>query len=54
MKAIVLSAGPVREVREALEGLGYEPAEIRAVIANLPVDAPVEELLRKSLRELGR
>ena len=44
----------VAEVREALEGLGYQAAEIRAVIGTLPTDAPVEELLRMSLQELGR
>ena len=44
----------VAEVREALEGLGYQAAEIRAVIGMLPTDAPVEELLRMSLQELGR
>ena len=44
----------VAEVREALEGLGYQAAEIRAVIGTLPPDASVEELLRLSLQELGR
>ncbi len=53
-ESVAPGSGPVREVREALEGLGYQPAEIRSVIANLPVDATVEELLRTSLRELGR
>ncbi len=48
------AGGSFSEVREALEGLGYQSAEIRSVVAGLPVDLPVEELLRLSLRELGR
>jgi hypothetical protein len=41
-------------VREALVGLGYAPEEIRGTLADMPVDLPVEELLRRSLRELGK
>jgi len=48
------SSSALVEVREALEGLGYQSAEIRAVVGGLPTDAPVEELLRLSLQELGR
>ncbi len=48
------AGGSFSEVREALEGLGYQSAEIRSVVAGLPLDLPVEELLRLSLRELGR
>lgn len=42
------------EVREALEGLGYQSAEIREVLASLPADEPLEGLLRMALQELGR
>ena len=51
-----LPAGPgsIAEVREALEGLGYQPAEIRDVLAGLPPDEPAEGLLRQALQELGR
>jgi Holliday junction DNA helicase RuvA len=42
------------EVREALEGLGYQPAEIREVMRNLDPALPVEDLLRLALQELGR
>jgi Holliday junction DNA helicase RuvA len=47
-------SGPLAEVREALAGLGYGPEEIRGTLADLPADLPVEELLKRSLRELGR
>lgn len=41
------------EVRDALVGLGYAPEEIREVVAALPDDEPVEELLRRALRRLS-
>lgn len=41
------------EVRSALVGLGYEADEVRDIIASLPDDEPVEELLRKALRQLA-
>jgi holliday junction DNA helicase RuvA len=40
-------------VREALAGLGYAPEEIRDVMARLPDDGSVEELLREALRTLA-
>jgi Holliday junction DNA helicase RuvA len=49
-----MSGSAVAEVREALEGLGYQAGEIRAVLGTLPLDLPVDELLRLSLQELGR
>jgi Holliday junction DNA helicase RuvA len=52
--AIFGGGSPLGDVREALEGLGYQAAEIRDVLADLPDDAPVEELLRLSLRALDR
>lgn len=48
------ATGPLAEVREALEGLGYGPDEIRGALADMPLDLPVEELLKRSLQELGR
>lgn len=42
------------EVREALEGLGYQPAEIREVMRDLDSTLPVEDLLRLALQDLGR
>ncbi len=42
------------EVRAALAGLGYGSDEIREVMRELPVDLSLEELLRLSLRELGK
>lgn len=41
-----------RELRAALEALGYGPDEIRAVLPRLPPEGPVEDLLRAALREL--
>jgi Holliday junction DNA helicase RuvA len=48
------AGGPVAEVREALESLGYQPTEIREVLAGMSGDSPVEEMLRAALQELGR
>ncbi len=48
------AAGPLGEVREALEALGYQPAEIRAVATALPADGSVEDLLRQALKALGK
>jgi Holliday junction DNA helicase RuvA len=42
------------EVREALENLGYQSAEIRDAMRELPAELPLEELLRLSLQELGK
>jgi Holliday junction DNA helicase RuvA len=48
------STSAVVEVRGALEGLGYEAAEIRTALASLPPDLDVEDLLRRSLQHLGQ
>jgi len=48
------ASGPLAEVREALSGLGYAPEEIRGTLADMPDDLSVEEMLRRSLRELGK
>lgn len=50
-----LQAGSaLAEVREALEGLGYQAAEIREVLRDLPAEGAVEDSLRKALQELGK
>jgi len=41
------------EVRAALEGLGYGAEEIRGVLGALPVDGPVEVLLKEALKLLA-
>ncbi len=51
---LTASGSAIAEVREALEGLGYQAAEIRGVVGALPADASVEEMLRLSLQELGK
>ncbi|MCU1458929.1 MAG: Holliday junction helicase subunit RuvA [Actinomycetia bacterium] len=47
------AAGPRSEVRAALTGLGYAPDEIRDVLALLPDDGGVEDLLRDALKQLA-
>jgi Holliday junction DNA helicase RuvA len=47
-------AGGLAQVREALEGLGYQPSEIKGVLSQLPGEGPVEGLLRDALRMLGQ
>jgi Holliday junction DNA helicase RuvA len=45
---------PLSEVREALEGLGYQPAEVREALSGLADDGrAVEQLLRAALQKLG-
>jgi len=41
------------EVRAALAGLGYQSDEVREVLAQLPDDGPVEDLLRDALKLLA-
>lgn len=50
----LVASSALAEVREALEGLGYQPAEIREVVKDLPSDGSVEDSLRLALQELGR
>jgi Holliday junction DNA helicase RuvA len=45
--------GPRAEVRAALAGLGYGHDEVREVLAGLPAEGPVEEMLRTALRQLA-
>ena len=42
------------QVREALESLGYAASEIREVLADVPLDVPIEDQIRTALRALGR
>jgi holliday junction DNA helicase RuvA len=44
---------PRAEVRVALAGLGYAPDEVRDVVAQLPEEGSVEELLREALKLLA-
>jgi Holliday junction DNA helicase RuvA len=44
---------PRAEVRAALSGLGYAPDEVRDVVAQLPEEGSVEELLREALKLLA-
>jgi Holliday junction DNA helicase RuvA len=47
------SPAPRAEVRAALSGLGYAPDEVRDVVARLPEDGSVEDLLREALKLLA-
>ena len=40
-------------MRAALTGLGYAPDEVRDVVAQLPEDGSVEDLLRDALKLLA-
>jgi Holliday junction resolvasome RuvABC DNA-binding subunit len=40
-------------VRAALAGLGYDADEVRDVVAQLPEEGTVEELLRDALKRLA-
>ena len=47
-------APPARaEVRAALTELGYAPDEVRSVLADLPAEGAVEDLLRTALKQLA-
>ena len=43
----------VGDVREALNGLGYAPEEIREALRELPADGDASSLLRDALKVLG-
>jgi Holliday junction DNA helicase RuvA len=49
----VSGPAPRSEVRAALAGLGYAPDEVRDVVAQLPEEGSVEELLREALKLLA-
>jgi Holliday junction DNA helicase RuvA len=48
------SSSAISEVRVALEGLGYGADEIRGTLVDMPDDLPIEEMVRRSLQQLGR
>lgn len=41
------------EVREALKGMGFSPAEVQEALEGLPADGDVPTLLRHALKALG-
>jgi len=47
-------SSPIAEVREALEGLGYQPAEVREALSGIQEGDSVEAMLKGALRRLGR
>jgi Holliday junction DNA helicase RuvA len=47
------SGGPIREIRAALEQLGYDPSEIVAATAEISTDVEVSIGLRQDLSYLG-
>ncbi|NNF69224.1 MAG: Holliday junction branch migration protein RuvA [Acidimicrobiia bacterium] len=50
----VVVGGPLADVRQALEGLGYSPPEIRSALTDLAYDGEPEDLLRLALQRLGQ
>lgn len=48
-----VGGGARADVRTALEGLGYAPDEIHAVLVDLPADGETSDLLRDALRRLA-
>jgi Holliday junction DNA helicase RuvA len=48
------NSSTLSEVRVALEGLGYGADEIRGTLVDMPDDLPIEEIVRRSLQQLGR
>ncbi len=52
--AIVGSGVARGQVREALEGLGYQPSEITEALGEVASDLGPEDQLREALRALGR
>jgi len=54
LEGVSMTSGPIAEVREALEVLGYGPDEIRGTLADMPPQLTVEEMVRRSLQQLGK
>lgn len=55
LEAEVLEAATASaQLRQALDGLGYSPAEIRRVLPGVDSTFPVAEQIRQALQELGR
>jgi Holliday junction DNA helicase RuvA len=52
--ADVVGAGAGGDLRRALEGLGYTPAEIRPVMVEVDTTLSLPEQVRAALKELGR
>jgi Holliday junction DNA helicase RuvA len=50
----VVGTSTVAQVRDALEGLGYQAVEIREVMTDIDSETPVAEQLRQALRSLGK
>lgn len=53
-EADVVGGSPAGAVRQALENLGYTPAEIREVVPHVDPALPVAEQLKSALRMLAR
>jgi Holliday junction DNA helicase RuvA len=55
VEATVLgTASTSSQVRQALEALGYTPAEIREIATSLDVESPIQVQIKEALRLLGR
>lgn len=52
--AELVPSSPIAEVRDALEGLGYQTAEVREALSGIEESGSVEVMLKAALRKLGR
>lgn len=51
---VIGGTGSAAMLRQALEGLGYSPSEVRDAVASADVSLPVAEQIRTALQSLGR
>lgn len=51
--AELVPSSPIAEVRDALEGLGYQTAEVREAVSGIEESGSVEVMLKAALRKLG-
>jgi Holliday junction DNA helicase RuvA len=51
---VLVGDSPAAQLREALESLGYAPAEIRSVTPMVDASLPIAEQVRQALKELAR
>lgn len=53
-REVDLTRGDVGSVRQALEGLGYSPAEINQVLGDIDTSGPLADQIKAALQSLGR
>jgi holliday junction DNA helicase RuvA len=53
-RQVDLTTGSLGSVRQALEGLGYSPAEINEVMGDVDPEVPLADQIKSALQSLGR